>query len=369
MNKKKYFIVIALVISYVVIVSNIDVESVEELDIITGVGFDIKDTSTQTVEYSFPFSIDVFYANGKKSSALNTGEGITIGDTIQNRQKSMNKYFIQGLEKVFVISEDYAEKGIRDLLEERSRSNETSDMAYGMVCKGKSEDILNYKKKGYSNITEYLSGLIKLSNQYNFFSQNYKIIDMLVRVDSEGRRATLPYIEINNEGIEVSGLVVFKKDKMALKVGMKEARILNLLKEEKGKGMFAVQKSSKEYTDVYLGSERKVECYKEGNNYKFIINLMMAGTVESNDLYKDLLKDIEQKKKLEEELKEIIEQECYSFLEKMKNEYKIDCLSLGRVAAAKYGRRKAIDWDTVVCNSDIKVKVKVAISNQGRGDY
>lgn len=53
----------------------------------------------------------------------------------------------------------------------------------------------------------------------------------------------------------------------------------------------------------------------------------------------------------------------------MQNEYKIDCLELGREAAAKYGRGENIDWDEVVCNSKIQVNVNVKLTGIGRGDY
>ncbi len=53
----------------------------------------------------------------------------------------------------------------------------------------------------------------------------------------------------------------------------------------------------------------------------------------------------------------------------MKYEYKIDCLELGRVAAAKYGREKNNNWDDIVCNSEIKVNVMAKIDRMGRGDY
>ena len=47
----------------------------------------------------------------------------------------------------------------------------------------------------------------------------------------------------------------------------------------------------------------------------------------------------------------------------------MDCIGLGREAAAKFGRRKNIDWDEVVSNAKIDVNVKVAVDTQGRGDY
>jgi hypothetical protein len=68
-------------------------------------------------------------------------------------------------------------------------------------------------------------------------------------------------------------------------------------------------------------------------------------------------------------MEEKIEKMCYNFLEKMKKDYKVDCLELGRVAAATYGRNTGVDWNEIVSNSDIKVNVKVNIDRYGRGDF
>ena len=47
-------------------------------------------------------------------------------------------------------------------------------------------------------------------------------------------------------------------------------------------------------------------------------------------------------------------------------------MELGRIAAANFGRGTGVDWNKVICNTDltnIKVNVKVKVDNMGRGDY
>lgn len=67
-------------------------------------------------------------------------------------------------------------------------------------------------------------------------------------------------------------------------------------------------------------------------------------------------------------MSEQVKKKCNDFIIKMKNEYKVDCLQLGEVAAAKYGRQTGVDWNSIVCNSEIKVNVKVKIEkNWKRG--
>jgi hypothetical protein len=53
----------------------------------------------------------------------------------------------------------------------------------------------------------------------------------------------------------------------------------------------------------------------------------------------------------------------------MQQKYKIDCLELGRVGAAKYGRRKGANWDNFVSKAKIKVKADFKVNNMGRGRF
>jgi len=368
-NKRKYFIIIAVAIMYAVISLGIENISLEDLDIITGIGYDMKKVTPTEKKYIFPFSIYDFETNGKRSSHMSVGEGKNVGETIENRQKGMNKTFIQGLERTFVIGSNFAENGLRTILDERARNYQTSDMAFGAICKGESEKVLEMKVEGYASSSEFIAGLIERQQGFNFFSQNYKVIDMLVRIDAEGRNVVMPYIDVVEGKIEIIGLAIFKKDKMIATTDLYNSRVLNLLREDNVKGVLSYQKNPKQYTDIYVTTKRKVKCEKKEDKYTFTIDLKLTGNITSNTLYKDILNNLENKKEYEKLMSKKVEEMGNEFINKMKNEYKTDCLELGREAAAKYGRRKGIDWNEVVCNSEIKVNAKVIVNEQGRGDF
>ena len=86
-------------------------------------------------------------------------------------------------------------------------------------------------------------------------------------------------------------------------------------------------------------------------------------------MYADIIKDVSKKKEFEKDMAKSIEKQCDDFIKTMKSDYNIDCIGLGREAAASYGRQKKTDWNKVVMSADIKVNVKVKVDLQGRGDY
>ncbi|MGH4120495.1 Ger(x)C family spore germination protein [Clostridium sp.] len=370
MNKKKYFIIIIGVFIYVFIMIGQERVAIEAVATISGIGYDIERKGEDIIEYSIPINTNVYKSSGTQENVLFNDKGQNLGEIIQKRQQKMDKKFVQGQEQIILISEGYARYGLETLIEDRFRNPETNSKAYMAVCKGKAEDFLKYNKKGYSNASEYMSGLIEFYSNYSFFSNNYKIMDAYVRIGAEGRSLTLPYIELTEEGIEITGMAIFKDDKMVHLADIHKSKILNILKNDNVRGILSLQKSSKEYIDFDAASKkRKVKCYKQGEKYSFNIYLTFTGAVTNNEMYADMKADINKKKEFEKDMEKSIEKQCDEFIKTMKSDYKVDCLSLGREAAAKYGRQKMTDWNKVVSNAEIKVYVVVNADLQGRGDY
>jgi hypothetical protein len=178
-----------------------------------------------------------------------------------------------------------------------------------------------------------------------------------------------PYIQIIEDEIKITGIVVFKKDKLAAILDMKDTKIMNMLRENKVKGILTIQNDSEKYVNYEAESKRKITCKKIGNKYTFIIDLNLKGEIINNILYKDMAGKTEVIKRFEDDMAKQVKEMCTGFLDKMKSEYKVDLLQLGWVAAAKYGRDTGVDWDEVVSSSDIKVNVKVHVGKVGRGQY
>ena len=84
-----------------------------------------------------------------------------------------------------------------------------------MVCKGRNEEYFNYNIPGYDNSAEYISDMIKNSVNYNFFKEDYMLKNAVLSMDAEGKNIISPYIEIMEDGIKITGMAVFKKDKLS----------------------------------------------------------------------------------------------------------------------------------------------------------
>lgn len=343
--------------------------SVEDLGISVGVGMGIDKNGKGDIKYRVSTTANEYRQDETVESILGTGVGYTIGETRENRQKKIGKKFFLGLSKVYLIEEEYAKYGIRALVDVNFKNPVVNDDSFLVICKGKNEEYFKYTVPGYDNSAEYISDMIKNSASYNFFKQNYLFENAILSMDAEGKNIVSPYIEIMEDGIKIIGMGVFKKDKLAALLDMNDTRIMNMLRENKVIGILTIQDGTGKYVNFEAKSKRKITCAKIGDKYTFIIDLNLEGEIINNVLYKNMAGDTKVVKKFEADMSKQVKELCTAFLDKMKKEYKIDCLQLGWVAAAKYGRDTGVDWDEVVSNSNIIINVKVDVDKVGRGEY
>jgi len=368
LKKSKIFIIITMLL--VIIIAGIGAkgEMVENLGIIVGVGNDVEKRGSD-ITYSVPFLLYSFETKDKITTRVLTGTGRSLGETRETRQLISGRRLLIGLSKVFIFSQDVSVLGIKNILDINHNNSEVNDRALCIVCKGKAEDMLKYPVAGFQSSADFIDGMVKSLQVYNFFPQQYTMMDLLVRAKTEGRNILLPYIEIKDNNIETTGLAIFKKDKMVAKADMSEARIINMLKENNVKGILTLQNSSK-YINCYTTAKNKTTCSKEEDGkYKFVVNLTLNGNIISNELYDSVETDPQVMKRFEEDMTNYVQRMSNEFINKSKCQYKTDVLDLGRIAAAKYGKGTGTDWDEVICNSDIEVNVKFAVEGEGRGDF
>ncbi|MCB2352831.1 Ger(x)C family spore germination protein [Clostridium estertheticum] len=343
--------------------------SVEDLDIYVGAGVGINKYGEGDIRFRIPATVSKYKEDGSIESVINTGVGSTIGKTRENRQNKIGKQLFFGLAKIYLIEEEYARYGIKDLVDVNFKNPGVNNRLYLVVCKGRSEDYFNINVPGYDNSAEFISDMIKNSVKFNFFKEGYMLQNAVLSMDAEGKNIVSPYIEIGQDGIVISGISVFKKDKLAVILNMKDTKIMNMLRENKVSGILTIQKNSKEYVNYSAESKRKITCKKTGGKYTFIIDLDLKGEIVNNGLYEGMTVKNAIIKKFEDDMSKQVENMCVRFVDKMKKEYKVDLLQLGWVATAKYGRDTGVNWDEVVSNSDIKVNVKVHVGKVGRGQY
>lgn len=369
-NYKPIFVVLSIILLFIVMKPEYVYEPIEEIAIPSILGYDLSfDGSSDKHQYKVSYLIENYASNGDVFPQTISSINDNIPETRELRQFKANRKILPGLERFIVYSEDFARFGIGTSLDALFSYFTENDIPYISVYNDNVTDLFKYSIPGYPSLGDYLMGMVKHSREYNFAPDNYKVIDAYIRVDGEGRNFTAPYIEIRNNILQITGMALFKKDKMVQKIDNEDAKTMNLLRENDVKGILSLQKSPKEYISCYVTSKRKVKCEKLDDKYKFTINLSLKAEVTSNTIDKAIFENKSAKKNFEKQLSSQLEKQCYDFINKMQKDFRIDCLELGWVAAAKYGRGTGTDWDEAVSNSEIRVNANINVIETGRGNY
>ena len=366
---KKTYLVIGFLIFIISYVTNINkFVAIENLDIPIAIGYDLKSDSSKNPIYSVSIAVYQFLTgNQQLDTIVIGGDAESITNTREDRQTKSNKKFILGSEKVLLINKEVAEKSIYPIANTLFNNTYANDTARVAIFNGDTKDALNFKVRGYNSAADYIKGMIDSSINYNFFADNYKMIDVYTRLVGEGRNVILPYIEIKDGIFQMTGVAIFNKDKLECVASMGEAQVINLLRENMVSGIVHIEDKHGHNTNLDGISRKKVTCKKEGDKYKFDINILLESDIIENEIYKGVTNNPNITKKIEKDAEKVVKRASDKFITKMKQDIKVDCLELGKVAAAKYGRKTDTDWNKVVCESEINVNVKVKLRRVGRG--
>lgn len=203
--KNPVFIGICILLLFVSLTANLEREPAENLDIPVAVGYDIKG-GPNNFTYKITYSI-YNYLEDVVSSSARVAYGNTLGGARQDRQTKANKKFIFGLEKMYALSNAYAVSGIRSVMDILLSAAEVNDTAQVVVCENP-QDLLSYHVSGYASSADYIKGMIESAGEFNFFAKNYRLIDVYLNLGGEGRNACIPYIDITNEGLKITGMEI-----------------------------------------------------------------------------------------------------------------------------------------------------------------
>lgn len=360
MKKISFIIIISIMLS-----GCYDMRPVEELGIIVGLGYDVENPG---MNYKYKDTSETFIFKGEKKIEHDTlsGKNKAIYTTKHEVQSKFNKKWILGTEIVYLIGQGRAEYGIKDLIDALIRDPERRVVAGIAVSKPQAESIYKMKPIEYSTMAEEIRGILNFSSRENFFTPKVEIPEFLQMYYQEGRKIVIPYMDEVDGRIQITGLALFKEDKMINKVDLDEAMLINLLRNTGGKSYLAVNSpETNEYYVAYFTSKVKVKVSKEYEKLKYDVFVNLSGDLKVDTVDKKMIiaKEV---KEIQEVFSKNVETRLNSEVKKMQKEYKTDWLDFGKYAVAKYGRQGTYASDETFCNANIDVHVNTKISAIGQ---
>ena len=363
MNYIKKSVIIILTLFLVLLCGCENMESIEDLAILSGFGYDIeKKDKTKSV-----IAIE-FISTGKEKEVGTdyfVGKGNSIYGALENYKAKQDKPFTYGSELVYLISEEKAKSGLEDISYDLLSFPNVNITARTLICEGKCKDYFALKLESGS-ASEKLSKQIEFANEKYFFTKNYTVKDFLCMYHQQGRSLYLPYVEIIDKNPQLTGVAIFKDNKFFKKIPIEEAKLMNILRNSGGKGIITVRSDNfLKYLELEGSSKLDINVSSTNDTLKYDIIVSVSGdlrvdTLESNELTKKQI--LKLAKILEDKLKKDLNNE----VDKIQDVYGFDCLDLSKYAIAEYGTDSGFDSDECFRNAKINIDVKVKINSTGR---
>lgn len=368
--KNRNVLIISLIFLglYVFLITNINIIAIENANIPA-----LSVVNTKTISDELYYLIDTMTYNYHEATLVKkvspSIDSVTPGEARDKSNLISKGNLLPGMQKVLLLGSDLCENGLNTFVNMIFSTRTYSDLSQCAVISTPGKTFLDTNLPGNDDLADFVEGLIKNARYDNFFTDKYKIMDVYLDFSREGYNLVLPYIKLENSQPSIGGMVLFKKDKLVNILDLNESKLMNLLRQSDVSGNVFIKDSNDKMVDCVVDSKRKVICNKIDDKYYFTIKLSLKGEVVSNTIYKNLYEDQHSINELQERFENKLTSKCNSFINQMQNTYKVDCLNLGSYIIAKEGFNKNIDWDELVCNSEIKVVVDLLIQTFGRGDF
>jgi spore germination protein len=272
------------------------------------------------------------------------------------------------------FSEELASKGIGEFLEIFLRSPENSLLANVIVVEGSPYELMKFSQEFVDKPrpTFYVNALLDNARKNSYVPET-RISQFSILTHSRTIDPVVPLVSYNRKEIQIAGAALFSGDKMVGKINIKDMGLLNGLMGEKRNINYTYQGpySSKPQGKLRSGvsilmkpKKPKIVVTIDDGNPEIKIKLDFIGSLSeySGELNLDNQED---KKKLEEDISESIQDKCIGLLKSLA-EMESDPIGFGEIVRTKHnGYWKSIIWKDVYKYAAFKVEAGIKLEFYG----
>ncbi|PGL72572.1 Ger(x)C family spore germination protein [Bacillus sp. AFS055030] len=331
---------------------------VNELNLIEGAGFDLDKTGMLRGTAVFP----IFRPNAESIFKVTSASGETI-KKIRERLDSKVRYrLISGQLRFVSFSLELAKKGIFPIVDTFNRDPSVGSVLQLAIFDGETEDLLSFKPLKKENSALFLHDLLIHNSDkgpvpYTDFST------FIYQYFEVGQDPYLPVLKIDKDRVKISGLAIFKKDKVVTVIPWKYAFIFKTIMEKYKQGLHQFKIDGEYIAIDNINSKTKIGVKVKKGIPKFTISTSIKARIQEFTGPEPLLipKNINKLEKTIEKDLEKQSQELLSLLQKNN----VDPFGFGSKLEAHYRGFDVKKWTKQYPNVKIKVKAKVNILHSG----
>ena len=196
-------------------------------------------------------------AGGEETVWIVDAAGETFDDAWENLQQQLSLRLSLGHLRVIVVSEEFAQKGVRELNDFLRRSHEVRRATWMVVSEGEAAKHMEAAPELERIPSLYLVTALDEAIKMGKFPEDFLGV-FWSKVSSLGQEAYLPYIILKEKGnIEISGMAYFHTDRMVGKTSPIEiGRYMAMMQINPG-GYAGLHQIGEDVTIMFKSDERK----------------------------------------------------------------------------------------------------------------
>ncbi len=290
--------------------------------------------------------------------------------------------------RALLVSEAVARRGMLPAIRVLTRTPELRRTLLLAVVPGKAMDLLNkVEPKLQDNLNKYYEELT-FANEYTGFTTISTINTLAKAVESGGEDAVITLTALKGgtldetvsnaqagelprakgENQEFLGVAVFHNDKMVGKLGKLETEVLNMLNGDWHVGPYTIKDPMEPQFDLglFLYENRRPELDVDTATDPVTVNIMLRMNARLVSQFgKTDYTLAENKTRLEQALKQTVEERCQRLVERAQGEFKADVFKIGNRAVKKqfltWPEWRDFDWEEKFPQADIRVSAEIQV--------
>lgn len=349
----------------------------------TGVDWTADGRIRLTVQIARPGAFAAANGGGGEEAAswVLSAEGKTVEEAERYLAMKIPRDIYWGHCIILVIGEEMAQKGVGMITNFFQRDREPREIMWLMVAKGEAKDILETHSQLARTSAQAAGFLTRMKTGYSVQLREYAEMRA-----SKGVQPVVTAVEVKEAGVvpgpkqeeklprtkhvELSGVAVFKEDKLVGWLNASETRGMLWLKGETEKGVITVPSPGEPDKEVSLRIRRgstKVTPEYDGEKLRFDVMVKVDVDMLEQQSREDLAKP-EKIKALEGAIAGEITKRAAEALEKAQIEYGVDIFGFGDAFHRKYKEdwpELRDRWDTEFARAEVSIAAEARVRQIG----
>ncbi|MBU5671211.1 Ger(x)C family spore germination protein [Paenibacillus brevis] len=282
-----------------------------------------------------------------------------------------SRKMVSGQINTILFNEELSRRGLWSHMDSLLRDFTISKRTEIAVVEESARDIIETHLPGHSRTNQYIDRMLK--KEFETQTLPHVLLHHFCRdYFDEGRDPITPFLSKSGKDLEVSGIALFKKDRMVGKLSANDIFYFSIIYHDQDRGEFTLGLNRPELYSISFhainNTTRKTISKTPDGRYRADIRINIHGGV--TEYIGNLKMSTSERTELEHILSRHIEEECNRVVKKLQ-QLGVDSIGIGQYVRNKvsYQEWKAFYKDNYIQDMDIVVHTNFKVKNFGNFFY